>query len=80
MFAYAAVMGNDQVWKATAVLCVWTVAAISLTTLAIGCLVMLPIAVWRLLERMAARRRRGWSPVRTYGTSRSTARSGESGS
>jgi hypothetical protein len=55
MFLCAAAMGNQRVWQITALLCVSTVAAIIALTLSIGCLVMLPIAAWRFVERLTAR-------------------------
>jgi hypothetical protein len=59
MFLCAAMIGNQRVWEITAILCASTIAAICTVTLAIGCLVMLTIAGWRLLERIARRRRAG---------------------
>jgi hypothetical protein len=57
MFLFAAAVGNPRVWEFIAILCVSTVAAISVLTLAIGCLVTAPMAAVRLWERLNARRR-----------------------
>jgi uncharacterized protein (DUF2062 family) len=49
----AAIQGNPYVWAVTAILCPVTILLVWIVTLTIGCLVMIPVGIWRLSKRLA---------------------------
>jgi hypothetical protein len=48
MFLTAAILGNPVVWAVVLILCPLTILILWLGTLTVGCLVMIPVALWRL--------------------------------
>jgi uncharacterized protein (DUF2062 family) len=59
MVLTAAVQGNHEVWAVAAILCPLTILVVWIVTLTIGCLVMIPVGIWRLskgLGRQSARK------------------------
>ena len=53
MLVTAAILGNPFVWTIALVLCPLTILIIWIGTLTIGCLVMIPVAIWRLSKLLA---------------------------
>lgn len=53
MFVTAAILGNPSVWTIALILCPLTILILWIGTLTIGCLVMIPVAIWRLSKLLA---------------------------
>jgi uncharacterized protein (DUF2062 family) len=53
MLVTAVIQGNHETWIIAAVLCPVTILVIWIATLTIGCLVMIPLGIWRLSKRVA---------------------------
>jgi len=53
MLVTAVIQGNHKTWIIAAVLCPVTILVIWIATLTIGCLVMIPVGIWRLKKRFA---------------------------
>ena len=53
MLVTAVIQGNHETWIIAAVLCPVTILVIWIATLTIGCLVMIPLGIWRLSKRLA---------------------------
>ena len=51
----AALQGNHEVWSVASILCLGTTLIIWIVVLTIGCLVMVPVGIWRLCKRLARR-------------------------
>jgi hypothetical protein len=51
----AAVRFNSEVWAISAVLWFLVVLAVWIGTLTVGCLVMIPVGIWRLRKRLASK-------------------------
>src|SRR4051794_36803221 len=49
----ASVQGNHEVWAIASILCLWTTLVVWIVALTIGCLVMVPVGIWRLGKRLA---------------------------
>jgi len=56
MLVTAVIQGNLKSWIIAAVLCPVTILVIWIATLTIGCLVMIPVGIWRLRQRLARQR------------------------
>jgi hypothetical protein len=56
MLASAACLWDEQVWFAIAILFPVTIMGIWTVCFAIGCLVMIPVAIWRLSTQVARHR------------------------
>jgi uncharacterized protein (DUF2062 family) len=48
----AAIQGNPYVWAVAAILCPLTILIVWIVTLTVGCLVMIPVGIWRLSKRL----------------------------
>ena len=48
MFVTAAMLGNPLAWSIALVLCPLTILILWIGTLTVGCLVMIPVSLWRL--------------------------------
>ena len=64
MFVTALVQGNHEAWAGASTLCLWTTLVIWIVALTIGCLVMVPVGIWRLAKRLA---RQGTPKVTSQG-------------
>jgi uncharacterized protein (DUF2062 family) len=53
MLVAAAFQGNPYVWAVAAILWPVTLLIVWIVTLTIGCLVMVPVGIWRLGKRLA---------------------------
>ncbi len=53
MLVTAVIQGNHETWIIAAVLCPVTILVIWIATLTIGCLLMIPLGIWRLSKRLA---------------------------
>ena len=53
MLVTAAVQGRYEVWAVASVLCLWTILVVWIVAVTIGCLVMVPVGIWRLGKRLA---------------------------
>jgi hypothetical protein len=53
IFVTASVQGNHEVWAIASMLCLWTTLVVWIVALTIGCLVMVPVGIWRLGKRLA---------------------------
>ena len=49
----AFVQGNHEVWALASILCLWTTLVVWIVALTIGCLVMVPVGIWRISKRLA---------------------------
>ena len=49
----ASVQGNHEIWAVASILCLWTTLIVWIVALTIGCLVMVPVGIWRLGKRLA---------------------------
>jgi hypothetical protein len=58
MLVTAVIQGNHETWIIAAVLCPVTILVVWIVALTIGCLVMIPVGIWRLRQRLA--RERAW--------------------
>jgi hypothetical protein len=45
--------GDPQLWQVSGFLCVGTIAAIWTITITIGCLVMIPVGIWRIGRQLS---------------------------
>jgi hypothetical protein len=45
--------GDPQLWEASGLLCVVTIAVVWTITLTIGCLVMIPVGIWRIGRQLS---------------------------
>ncbi len=53
MLVTAAILGNPFVWAIALFLCPLTILILWIGTLTVGCLVMIPLAIWRLSKLLA---------------------------
>src|SRR3954451_5201797 len=49
----ACIEGDHEGWVIASVLCLWTILIVWIVALTIGCLVMVPVGIWRLGKRLA---------------------------
>jgi hypothetical protein len=53
MLAIMLLSGDPQLWHVSGLLCLLTIAAIWTVTITIGCLVMIPVGLWRISRQLS---------------------------